>query len=141
MRWTGQGLTSRTTHADPLQPLAPRAFPPSQHPPLFSRTTQVSISDFLTLFSARSLDNFFWSTRPAPILLGAGTVALFISTMLAAFWPEAHADDTLIIGLARRPPKLMILYVWVYCILCWFVQVRDCCPRGIWWSLAPEWRS
>jgi len=26
------------------------------------------------------------------------------------------------IGLARHPPKEFSLYVWIYCILCWFVQ-------------------
>eukprot|EP01038_Epipyxis_sp_PR26KG_P014289 gene14289-19169_t len=30
---------------------------------------KVSISDFLTLFSARTNENFFWTTAPAPILL------------------------------------------------------------------------
>ena len=37
---------------------------------------KVSVSDFLTLFSARTGGDFFWATAPSPILLIAGGIAL-----------------------------------------------------------------
>ena len=37
---------------------------------------KVSVSDFLTLFSARTGGDFFWTTAPSPVLLVAGGVAL-----------------------------------------------------------------
>jgi hypothetical protein len=51
---------------------------------------QVSISDFLTLFSARTHNGFFWSSRPAPILLYAAGFSLALSTLLACFWPKGR---------------------------------------------------
>eukprot|EP01032_Pedospumella_encystans_P020845 gene20845-biopygen17007 len=83
---------------------------------------KVSISDFLTLFSARTNENWFWSTAPAPILLGAGCLALTISTVIACAWPETYPDGVYTVGLARRKPIELALYVWLYCIAWWFVQ-------------------
>jgi len=51
---------------------------------------KVSISDFLTLFSARTNDNFFWGSMPSPILLGAAGLSLTLSTILACTWPESQ---------------------------------------------------
>lgn len=86
---------------------------------------KVSISDFLTLFSARTHDGFFWSSTPSPILLGAASVALCISTILACAWPEGEVDEIEVIGLAQRDPKALAFYIWIYCIVFWFVQ--DAC--------------
>lgn len=83
---------------------------------------KVSISDFLTLFSARTHEGFFWSSRPSNILLGAGCLALTISTILACSWPDVVIDDTEVIGLSRRYPEAMALYVWLYCIFWWLLQ-------------------
>eukprot|EP00388_Colpodella_angusta_P042319 GDKK01055915.1.p1 GENE.GDKK01055915.1~~GDKK01055915.1.p1 ORF type:complete len:610 (+),score=149.53 GDKK01055915.1:48-1832(+) len=83
---------------------------------------KVSISDFLTLFSARTNENWFWHTAPAPILLGAGCLALTISTVIACAWPETYPDGVYTIGLARRKPIELALYVWLYCIAWWFIQ-------------------
>lgn len=83
---------------------------------------KVSISDFLTLFSARTHDGFFWSSKPSTILLCAASLALTISTVLACTWPESTIDDVEVIGLALRPPEAMALYVWLYCIFWWFIQ-------------------
>jgi hypothetical protein len=49
---------------------------------------KVSLSDFFTLFSARTT-RWFFSIRPAWMLLGAACVALSASTALAAKWPHA----------------------------------------------------
>merc|ERR1711968_173966 len=83
---------------------------------------KVSISDFLTLFSARTHDGFFWSSKPSPILMICGCFALLLSTMLACFWPESTLDDMQVIGLAYKSPADLAFWVWVYCILCWFIQ-------------------
>jgi H+-transporting ATPase len=83
---------------------------------------KVSISDFLTLFSARTHDGFFWSSTPSPILLVAAGISLTLSTLLACFWPTGYVDEQYVVGLADRRPKAMAVYVWLYCIFWWFIQ-------------------
>mmetsp|Transcript_19959 Transcript_19959/g.33403 ORF Transcript_19959/g.33403 Transcript_19959/m.33403 type:complete len:906 (+) Transcript_19959:83-2800(+) len=83
---------------------------------------KVSISDFLTLFSARTNETWFWTTAPAPILLGAGTLALTLSTIIACSWPTTYPDGVYTMGLARRKPYELPVYIWLYCIGWWFVQ-------------------
>lgn len=92
---------------------------------------KVSISDFLTLFSARTHDGFFWSSMPSPILLVAAGFSLTLSTLLACFWPTSHVDNQYVVGLADREPKGMAVYVWLYCIFWWFVQ--DAAKVGLYW--------
>ena len=84
---------------------------------------KVSISDFLTLFSARTGDDWFWTSFPAPILFGAACFALTTSTIIALAWPSSTIDGVYALGLARRAPYLLALYIWIYCILWWFIQV------------------
>jgi len=83
---------------------------------------KVSISDFLTLFSCRTGDDWFWSTMPAPILMFAACFALAASTAIALAWPSSTIDGVYTLGLARREPYLLALYIWLYCILWWFIQ-------------------
>ena len=83
---------------------------------------KVSISDFLTLFSARTHDGFFWSSMPSPILLGAACLALTLSTILACSWPDGDLDGEEVTGLALRPPVAMAVYVWIYCLVWWLLQ-------------------
>mmetsp|Transcript_29115 Transcript_29115/g.62739 ORF Transcript_29115/g.62739 Transcript_29115/m.62739 type:complete len:954 (+) Transcript_29115:166-3027(+) len=83
---------------------------------------KVSISDFLTLFSARTHSGYFWSSTPAPILLGAACFSLALSTLLACIWPKGDVDDQNVEGLAYRHPYEFALYIWLYCIFWWFVQ-------------------
>lgn len=92
---------------------------------------KVSISDFLTLFSARTHDGFFWSSTPSPILLLAALFSLTLSTILACVWPDGDVDDQNVEGLARRDPKAMAVYVWLYCIFWWFVQ--DASKVALYW--------
>jgi len=47
---------------------------------------KVSVSDFLTLFSARAGGEWFWKVRPANILLFGAAVALTSSTLISMFW-------------------------------------------------------
>lgn len=83
---------------------------------------KVSISDFLTLFSARTHDGFFWSSMPSGILLGAASFALTLSTIISCVWPECYPDGIYTVGLSIKKPYYLAVYVWVYCIFFWFVQ-------------------
>lgn len=83
---------------------------------------KVSISDFLTLFSARTHDGFFWSSMPSPILLGAASLALSLSTILACWWPNGHIDGEQVYGLASKNPKDMAFFIWLYCLFWWVIQ-------------------
>lgn len=82
---------------------------------------KVSISDFLTLFSART-EGFFWTSTPSYILVIAGGIALSLSTILACSWPAEPLDGIDIIGLSRRAPKALAFYVWLYCLFWWIIQ-------------------
>lgn len=96
---------------------------------------KVSVSDFLTLFSARAGEKWFWSSRPAPILLGAGALALTTSTALACLWPLSRPDGIPTIGLLRRGSNhILPLYIWIYCVVWWFIQVQHSavkCVRAV----------
>lgn len=83
---------------------------------------KISISDFLTLFSARTGDHWFWTSMPAPILMCAGGLALSLSTIIACSWPDTHPDGVYTLGLGRRDPKELAVYIWVYCLVWWFIQ-------------------
>eukprot|EP01035_Chromulina_nebulosa_P017545 gene17545-23108_t len=83
---------------------------------------KVAVSDFLTLFSARAGENWFWESKPAPILLIAGGFALTISTIVACVWPNSRPDGIPTIGLHRRMPYSLPIYIWLYCIVWWFIQ-------------------
>ena len=87
---------------------------------------KVSVSDFLTLFSARAGEEWFWSSRPSPILLGAGALALATSTALACLWPLSRPDGIPTLGLLRRGNNhILPVYIWIYCIVWWFIQVHS----------------
>ena len=86
---------------------------------------KVSISDFLTLFAARTGGDWFWSWRPSPVLFWGAILSLTISTCVAAFWPDQTMDDIQTIGLSHGSStavKLLPLWVWLYCIFWWFLQ-------------------
>jgi H+-transporting ATPase len=89
----------------------------------------VSISNFLTLFSARVSGDFFWTSRPSNALLGAACVALSASTAIACSWPQSKPDGIETTGLARHVPKALAVGVWIYCIIWWIVQ--DCAKVGL----------
>lgn len=92
---------------------------------------QVSISDFLTLFSARTHNGFFWTDRPSPFLAAAAVLSLAISTIVACFWGDGVIDGQHVRGLALKSPEssytLWALWVWIYCVIWWFIQVGCVC--------------
>jgi len=81
---------------------------------------KVSVSDFLTLFSARTGPKFFWQVKPAAILLIGGIIALTISSILSIFWPLSQPDGIWTEGL--RGNMWVFVFVWLYCIVWWFIQ-------------------
>lgn len=109
---------------------------------------KVSVSDFLTLFSART-KGWFWERRLANLLGGAAMVALFASTLLSLYWDtmcfKSEAEKKA--APSGQVPKLgasaymtglrnsegAVFCVWIYCILWWFVQ--DVCKVGAYWVL------
>jgi len=83
---------------------------------------QVSIQGFLALFSARTGEGFFWTTPPSGALLGAGSVAVVVSTVLGICWPQSTLDNVSVEGMSLQMPHLIPIYVWIYCLLWWWVQ-------------------
>jgi H+-transporting ATPase len=86
---------------------------------------KISISDFLTLFSARTQDRWFFAYRPSHILLIGAILSLATSTIVACFFPDGHPDNIPVRGLARGEQardRLLPLWVWIYCIFWWFIQ-------------------
>jgi H+-transporting ATPase len=61
---------------------------------------KVSLSDFLTLFSCRTQESFFWTVKPGKPLMAAVFVSLTISTFLASYWPKGTLDGLPVMGLA-----------------------------------------
>lgn len=83
---------------------------------------KVSVSDFLTLFSARAGSKWFGATRPAGVVIVAALIALTLSTIIAAEWPKGDLDEIPVIGLAVGDNAINVLYVWIYCFIVWIIQ-------------------
>jgi len=105
--------------------------PPSDYPHIITSIyLKVSISDFLTLFAARTQTKPFFAYGPSKVLFFGAVGSLALSTCVAAFWPSSSPDDIHTVGLARlsegqpemASQRLMPIYVWLYCLVWWFVQ-------------------
>jgi len=90
---------------------------------------KVAVTDILTLFSARTADQFFFQRKPHPVLFCGALIALSISTTLACAWPESVLDEVHVMGLGYKNQKIA-LWVWLYCIVVFFIQ--DVIKVGIW---------
>jgi H+-transporting ATPase len=84
---------------------------------------KVSVSDFLTLFSARTGSNFFWVVPPAGMLLGGGVFALILSSILSIFWPAGSIDGIEVEGL--KSEMSVFVFVWLFCLV--FFVIQDIC--------------
>lgn len=73
------------------------------------------------------------------LLLSAALVALGISTALACVWPIGTLDDVPVEGLTRSDYKLWPLWIWIFCIICWFIQVRAPGQAGGWVGVLWWW--
>jgi len=103
---------------------------------------KISVSDFLTLFAARTHTGLFFSMRPGVLLVGLATMALAISTIVACLWPDSFPDKVHTRGLvskSREPIRdpavaaadnytLWPLWVWLYCFV-WFL-IQDALKLG-----------
>lgn len=94
---------------------------------------KISVSDFLTLFSARTGELWLWQSAPSWILVIAAGIALSASTILACSWPDSNPDGINTLGLARRSPKELAVFIWLYCIVWWFIQ--DAVKVGIFYIM------
>jgi len=81
---------------------------------------KVSVSDFLTLFSARTGHDWFWKIRPARMLLFGGLFALALSSILSIVWPTVKVDGIEVIGLKYN--HQLFGFVWIFCLLFWILQ-------------------
>ncbi len=83
---------------------------------------KVSVSDFLTLFSARAGGEWFWRVKPAPVLFAGAMAALTSSTLISMFWPQSSPDKILTEGLVSSPPYALVAWVWLWSLMWWFVE-------------------
>jgi len=83
---------------------------------------KVSVSDFLTLFSARAGGDWFFMVKPAKILLIGAAIALTCSTMFAMFWPKSYPDGIQTEGLVESPPYMLEVFVWIWSLSWWLVE-------------------
>jgi len=83
---------------------------------------KVSVSDFLTLFSARAGGDWFFMVKPAPILLFGAMFALTCSTCFAMFWPKSYPDGIQTEGLVQSPPYMLEVFVWTWSLSWWLAE-------------------
>jgi H+-transporting ATPase len=81
---------------------------------------KISVSDFLTLFAARTGTKYFWQIPPAPILFTGACFALTLSSLLSIFWPESEPDGIPVEGM--RNDMGLFGFVWIYCLIFFFIQ-------------------
>merc|ERR1711881_649450 len=83
---------------------------------------KVSVSDFLTLFSARAGGDWFFMVKPARILLCGAMIALTCSTCFAMFWPKSYPDNIQTEGLVESPPYMLEVFVWSWSLTWWLAE-------------------
>merc|ERR1719321_1731380 len=83
---------------------------------------KVSVSDFLTLFSARAGGDWFFMVKPAKILLCGAMIALSCSTCFAMFWPKSYPDGIQTEGLVQSSPYMLEVFVWSWSLTWWLVE-------------------
>jgi H+-transporting ATPase len=83
---------------------------------------KVSVSDFLTLFSARAGGEWFWKVKPAAVLFCGAMVALTSSTLISMFWSPSSPDKIPTEGLCTSEPYILVFYVWLWSLIWWFVE-------------------
>merc|ERR1719231_1877492 len=83
---------------------------------------KVSVSDFLTLFSARAGGDWFFMVKPAPVLAIGGCFAGTCSTCFAMFWPKSYPDGIQTEGLVQSPPYMLEVFVWSWSLSWWLAE-------------------
>lgn len=74
----------------------------------------------MTLFSARTGQKAFWQIRPATTLLVGACLALFLSSILAIFWPNTEIEGIPVEGL--RSDMGLFGFVWLYSFVFFLLQ-------------------
>jgi H+-transporting ATPase len=85
---------------------------------------KVSISDFLTLFSARTR-HWFFERAPSRLLGIAAVIAMSCSTIFSLFWDKMFSDLPGAYMGGLRNSNGAAIATWIYCII-WFLA-QDCC--------------
>ena len=84
---------------------------------------KISVSDFLTIFCARTT-GWFWEapqgSRPHWLLMGGALFATVISVILAAFWPTSAEPPVQGLALGGFPAWIGIALA--YSVICWVIQ-------------------
>merc|ERR1711988_708114 len=83
---------------------------------------KVSVSDFLTLFSARAGGDWFFMVKPAPVLMIGAMIALSSSTCFAMFWPKSYPDGIQTEGLVESKPYMLEAFVWSWSLSWWLAE-------------------
>jgi H+-transporting ATPase len=73
---------------------------------------KISLSDFMTVFAART-NGFFFTQKPGKLLVLAFCAATLASTIFALSWPFGEME-----GISGGE----VGFVWLYCGICFFVQ-------------------
>ncbi|CEP02089.1 unnamed protein product (mitochondrion) [Plasmodiophora brassicae] len=81
---------------------------------------KVSLSDFLTIFAARTGAAPCYSSRPSIALLAAAFFAVLMSTILSLTWPFDQG--------AEPVHFKNVIFIWIYCLV-WFI-IQDACKVG-----------
>lgn len=82
---------------------------------------KVSLSDFLTVFTART-QSWFWTRKPGKALMTAALIAMVIATILSFFWflnIEGGSGD---IPDMENLTWDVVLFIWIYDIIFFLLQ-------------------
>ena len=128
-------MSAHSLTAPPLPPLPPRfCLAPQWYELRTIIYLKVSISDFLTLFCARTR-TWFFMRRVGKLLGGAAVIAMTMSTLLSLFWDSIFGG----LGASANMQGLRFsngacISVWIYCLV-WFI-FQDVCKvySYIWWD-------
>jgi H+-transporting ATPase len=93
---------------------------------------KVSISDFLTLFSARTT-GWFWERPLSTPLLIAFFIATGASTILSLIWAQIFGLEGSNSMASLYHSNGAVVATWIYCILWWFIQ--DAAKVGTYWLM------
>ena len=98
---------------------------------------KISLSDFLTVFAARTR-GWFFERRPGYALAAAFVFATTCSTILAAFWPFKESKRSAAVKghyemKALDDRAYAILTTWIFCIIFFFIQ--DAIKVATYWVL------
>ncbi|KAH9589164.1 hypothetical protein LSM04_003371 [Trypanosoma melophagium] len=86
---------------------------------------KITIFDFMTLFSARTGGDFFFTAAPGLVLFVTAVFSLLVSSMVGAYWHFSTVDNVETEGIAwgrRRTETILPLWVWIYCIIWWLID-------------------